>query len=187
MEFKKDLTFAEREKWIISQHEVLNHQYDKYLPYEFHLRMVLKAAKEYIVLLRKNGNITDINDYSTIFLAALGHDLLEDTHVSYNDIKKVLGVKVAEIIYALTNEKGRTRKERANDKYYEGIRNTEGAVFVKLCDRIANVRYGKITGSQMVKMYQKENPEFIKKLGYREGHHLHEMFDALNQLFIKEN
>lgn len=167
----------EKEKWIIEQHEKINHQYDKYLPYEFHLRMVLQVAKEFIGFL-------NCKDDTIIFLSALGHDLLEDTHLSYNDVKNVLGFEAAEIIYALTNEKGRTRKERANDKYYEGIRNTEGAVFVKLCDRIANVRYGKITGSRMVEMYKKENPNFIEKLGYEPEHELEEMFNYLNELFI---
>ena len=61
--------------------------------------------------------------------------------------------------------KGKNRKERANDKYYEGIRNTDGAIFVKLCDRIANVQYSKMTKSRMFEMYKKENMEFLKGLG----------------------
>jgi len=67
---------------------------------------------------------------------------------------------VADIIYAVSNEKGKNRKERANDKYYEGIRQTEGASFVKICDRIANVQYSKMTGSKMFEMYKKENEHF---------------------------
>ena len=46
-----------------------------------------------------------------------------------------------EIAYALTNEKGRTRAERANEKYYEGIRSTKYAPMVKYADRIANLRF----------------------------------------------
>ncbi len=75
-----------------------------------------------------------------------------------------LGKEEADIIYALTNEKGRNRAERGNDKYYEGIRNTPGAIFVKLCDRIANVQYSKMTKSRMFEMYKKENPEFMSKV-----------------------
>ena len=177
-------TFDEKVNWIIAQHEATNHQYDKYLPYEFHLRMVNQVAKEFIQL------IHDINygpDSETlrncVLLTAFGHDLIEDTRVSYNDVKEVLGYQVADMVYALTNEKGKTRKERANDKYYDGIREVEGATFVKLCDRIANVRYGKITGSRMVKMYQKENADFIQKLGYNDKHELKVMFDYLINLF----
>jgi (p)ppGpp synthase/HD superfamily hydrolase len=117
--------------------------------------------------------------------ASWGHDLIEDTRVSYNDVKTELGEEVADIIYAVTNDKGKHRKERAGDKYYEGIRSTPGAVFVKLCDRIANVQYGKMTKSRMFEMYKKENDEFVIQLGWdrKESHPYGEMFRYLNNLF----
>ena len=40
-------------------------------------------------------------------------------------------ITAAEIVYALTNDKGRTRKERAGEHYYAGIRETPYAPFVK--------------------------------------------------------
>lgn len=46
-----------------------------------------------------------------------------------------------EIVYALTNDKGRTRAERAGEKYYAGIRSTPYAPLIKLCDRYANMSY----------------------------------------------
>jgi (p)ppGpp synthase/HD superfamily hydrolase len=111
--------------------------------------------------------------------------LIEDCRVSYNDVKEQLGQEAADIIYAVTNEKGKNRKERANDKYYEGIRNTPGAVFVKLCDRIANVQYSKMTKSRMFEMYKKENDDFIVRLGYvySNTHPYFEMFNYLINLF----
>jgi (p)ppGpp synthase/HD superfamily hydrolase len=117
--------------------------------------------------------------------AVFGHDLIEDTRVSYNDVKNQLGEEAADIIYAVTNDKGKNRKERAGDNYYEGIRNTPGAVFVKLCDRIANVQYGKMTKSRMFEMYKKENSEFILQLGYgtTSGFGYGEMFVYLINLF----
>jgi len=119
------------------------------------------------------------------FRATWGHDLIEDCRVSYNDVKEQLGQEAADIIYAVTNEKGKNRKERANDKYYEGIRNTPGAVFVKLCDRIANVQYSKMTKSRMFEMYKKENDDFIVRLGYvySNTHPYFEMFNYLTNLF----
>lgn len=177
-------TKEEKIKWCIDQHIKTNHWYDQYLPYEFHLRMVAQAAKDFIHL------IPDSNDGETQFrdnvtMAAYGHDLIEDTRVSYNDVKEVLGLQAADIIYAVSNEKGKNRKERANDKYYEGIRNTPGAVFVKLCDRIANVQYSKMTKSRMFEMYKKENDEFMVKLGYDDTntHPYFEMFSYLVNLF----
>jgi (p)ppGpp synthase/HD superfamily hydrolase len=125
----------------------------------------------------------ELNDYCG--KAVWAHDTIEDTRVSYNDVKNQLGDEVADIVYAVTNDKGKNRKERAGDRYYEGIRNTPGAVFVKLCDRIANVQYGKMTKSRMFEMYKKENPEFIRQLGVGQGTSIRygDMFIYLNNLF----
>jgi len=152
-------------KWILKQHEDTNHYYDKYLPYAFHLRMVEKAAADFAFLLDVNPGKAIYPTSVQITLAAYGHDLIEDTRISYNDVKIQLGETVADIIYAVSNEKGKNRKERANAAYYMGIRETPGAVFVKLCDRIANLQYSKMTGSRMFEMYRKENDNFLKSLG----------------------
>ena len=163
-------------QYCIDQHANTNHMYDTYLPYEFHLRMVANVAKDFQHLLDDvkdyfSGKETVRHDENKVTLraaclrAAWGHDLIEDTRNSYNDVMNVLGQEAADIIYAVSNEKGKNRKERANDKYYEGIRNTPGAVYVKLCDRIANAQYSKMTKSRMFEMYKKENEEFGKALG----------------------
>jgi (p)ppGpp synthase/HD superfamily hydrolase len=186
----------EKVKWVLDQHRSTNHFYDKYLPYEFHLRMVVQAFKDFQHLLPENMLTREEKVYHNSFepidetahaieLACWGHDLIEDTRVSYNDVKDMLGENSADIIYACTNEKGKNRKERANDKYYEGIRNTPGAVFVKLCDRIANAQYSKMTGSRMFEMYKKELDSFIVKMGYDDSntHPYFEMFSYLINLF----
>lgn len=181
-------------KWIIDQHRNTNHMYDTYLPYEFHLNMVANVFKDFKHLLDDTKDYYTGEDYrgpcqdqvtlrQACSLSVWGHDLIEDTRVSYNDVKFQLGQEAADIIYAVTNEKGKTRKERANSKYYEGIRNTPGAVFVKLCDRIANVQYGTMTKSRMVEMYHKENEEFVKYLGrYSDYTHLEPMFAELDKI-----
>jgi (p)ppGpp synthase/HD superfamily hydrolase len=176
---------SEKIKWIFEQHENINHMYDEYLPYSFHLRMVLRVAEKNIHLIPDSNNGEE-SFRDSIILASFGHDLLEDTHVSYGDVKNQLGFTAAEIIYAVTNEKGKNRKERANEKYYEGIRNTPGAVFVKLCDRIANVQYSKMTESRMFDMYKKENDEFMIRLGYtfNDSHEYSKLFVHLSKLFV---
>jgi hypothetical protein len=62
---------------------------------------------------------------------------------------------------------------------------TKGAVFVKLCDRIANVQYSKMTKSRMFEMYKKENDNFIIKLGYdyTNTHQYFELFSYFLNLF----
>jgi (p)ppGpp synthase/HD superfamily hydrolase len=178
----------EKINWIIEQHSGTNHMYDKYLPYEMHLRMVANVADKFMYIMVPKERLHPGDPEVIKFrLASFGHDLIEDTRVSYNDVKKVLGEDAADIIYALSNEKGKNRKERANDKYYEGIRNTPGAVFVKLCDRIANVQYSKMTGSSMFEKYKKENIDFMDGLGRRVGNAYEEMYQYLINLFEDEN
>ena len=189
-------------QWCIDQHRNTNHFYDTYLPYEFHLRMVNQVAQDFRHLLDDTKDyytgepiinpIIQVSLVKACMLATWGHDLIEDTRVSYNDVKEQLGQEAADIIYAVTNEKGKTRKERANEMYYEGIRNTPGAVFVKLCDRIANVQYSKMTGSRMFEMYKKENRSFVRSLGLiggdaitveYPGHEYYKMYKYLDNLF----
>lgn len=172
-------------QWILKQHKDTNHLYDVYLPYEFHLRMVVNVYNKFQHLIKNNEFESDDwgDTYNIIELACWGHDLIEDTRVTYNDVLSHLGLQATEIVYALTNEKGRNRKERANDKYYQGIRETPYASFVKLCDRIANVQYGKMTTSNMVKMYLKENNEFIRKVLTKEDYEVFKpMVDYLDNL-----
>ena len=183
----------EKINWCIEQHNKTNHMYDTYLPYEFHLRMVsnvgnnynhlLDGTKEYYTGEQIINPTLQVSLLNACMVACWGHDLIEDTRVSYNDVKEVLGQEAADIVYACTNEKGKSRKERANEKYYEGIRNTPGAVFVKLCDRIANVQYSKMTGSRMFEMYKKENINFMVSLGRQVNNPYEEMYQYLIKLF----
>ena len=166
----------EQIQWIFDQHRNTNHMYDTYLPYEFHLRMVVGVGEQFKHLVEEVKR-------EDVKLACFAHDTIEDTRVTYNDVKEKLGFYVAELVYALTNEKGKNRKERANDKYYKGIRNTPCAVFVKMCDRIANVQYSKMSGSRMFEMYHKENDDFIKNLGITEHHMCYPMKQYLDKVF----
>jgi (p)ppGpp synthase/HD superfamily hydrolase len=145
--------------WIYKQHSDTNHFYDGYIPYRFHLEMVERVGNRFINLVPQVHQL----DVATALLA---HDLEEDTRNSHNDIKGALGESVANIVHAVTNDKGKSRKERAGENYYRGIRATPGAMFVKLCDRIANVQYSKMTNSSMFFKYKDENPYFMSQLGW---------------------
>jgi (p)ppGpp synthase/HD superfamily hydrolase len=172
------MTQQEKINWIFEHHRSTNHFYDTYLPYEFHLNMVARVAKDFAHLVSWDAR-------ESVELAAYGHDLIEDTRVSYNDVVEVLGIDVAKIIYAVSNEKGKTRKERANEKYYSGIREIPFATFVKLCDRIANVQYSKMTKSRMFEMYKKENDHFMKELGWNSEKNASHYCTKLYQHLIK--
>ena len=137
----------------------------------------------------KHGMNETVTLREAVMIAVWGHDLIEDARVSYNDVKSNLGPEAADIIYAVTNEKGKNRSERANAKYYEGIRNTPGAVFVKLCDRIANVQYSKLTKSRMFEMYKEENVSFGMQLGVagQTNHPCFPLYAQLLELFETPN
>jgi (p)ppGpp synthase/HD superfamily hydrolase len=151
-------------------HRQASHYYDA-KPYEVHLQMVYDIANEFIYLVPEN-------DRDNVLAACWVHDTIEDCRQTYNDVKAHTNETVAELAYAVTNEKGKTRKERANDKYFTGIRNTPNATFLKLCDRIANYEYSKQNNSSATPMYEKEMENFIEQL-YDEKYE--EMFARLRK------
>jgi (p)ppGpp synthase/HD superfamily hydrolase len=138
-------------------HDYTNHKYDGDKPYRIHLCSVATFAQTYIYLIPEE-------DRETVLASCWAHDLIEDTRQTYNDVKAALGEKVADIVYALTNNKGKNRGERAGESYYAGIRAVKYAAFVKLCDRLANVNYSVGTGSRMADMYRRENDSFVKSI-----------------------
>lgn len=149
-------------------HQSVNQIYGDNLPYGFHLDMVAQGVHDY-------GHLVCASEHDVVplFFSAYYHDSIEDARLSYNDVVRVArklmdndqALLAAEIVYALTNEKGRTRAERANARYYEGIRQTPYAPFVKLCDRLANVTYSCSVDAggdtRMKEVYKNEMGEFL--------------------------
>ena len=152
-------------------HASVNHAYDRIRPYGFHLDMVVNWVRNYI------GEVCqEEQDVLPVFFAAFYHDSIEDARLTYTDVMKTAlqimdeqqAFLATEIVYALTNEKGRNRSERANEKYYEGIRAVPYAPFVKLADRLANTSYAFSKGTadslRMSKVYREELPGFLASL-----------------------
>jgi (p)ppGpp synthase/HD superfamily hydrolase len=145
--------------FAFEKHNLVNHRYaDKYL-YSKHLRDVADAALGFGTIIFKLTS-PDFGELSHMIALAYVHDVIEDCGVTYNDVKKALGKRLADLAYALTNDKGRTREERAGLAYYDGIVKEPGAKFGKLCDRYANI---KMAGSMKDK-YRKEFDGFAAKL-----------------------
>ena len=128
------------------QHAARNLLYNNQ-PYSVHLKAV------YAVLEPEFG------DHDVIMQAALCHDLLEDTGITYNDLQTSVGSAVAEVVYDVTNELGKNRQERA-ERTYPKIAANPLAVIVKVADRIANTNYSKTSGSSMFGKYCAEFPKF---------------------------
>lgn len=156
--YKQYATLEERAKWFAYYHHgVTLHMYNGKPYHEAHLAKVVEVAKRYIYYIHESQR-------DLVLAACWAHDTIEDTRVTFNDVSAVLGERVAEIVYALTNEKGRNRKERANRKYYRGIMDTTCATFVKLCDRIANIEASVDTGGRMLDLYRNEHLNFANEL-----------------------
>lgn len=145
------------EKFAREAHGTTNHLYDGRPYADAHLKPVVDVCRRF-------NYLNPEQDRDAIEGGAWTHDVIEDARRTWNDVKKACGEQVADIAYALTNEKGKTRKDRANAKYYQGIRNTKYATFVKCCDRIANIEHGIASGGNMVDMYRKEHEHFCAEL-----------------------
>ncbi len=140
-------------------HEGTNHKYDGENYVSSHVTRVVVIAFDFLYLIPEDK-------HDIVIAACWAHDVIEDCRQTYNDVKEVLGEEVAEIVYALTNEKGKNRAERGNQKYYDGIFKTPFAPFVKVCDRTANMLHSFETKSSMAKMYIKEQPDFVSKINW---------------------
>lgn len=152
-------------------HESVNQQYDKKHPYGFHLDMVADSVFKYGHLICQSEH-----DVVPLFFGAFYHDSIEDARMSYNDVTKAARLfmdeeqayMAAEMVYALTNDKGRTRAERAGERYYQGIRETPYAPFLKLADRLANTTYSfthcNKENVHMKEIYREEMPHFLEAI-----------------------
>jgi (p)ppGpp synthase/HD superfamily hydrolase len=130
---------------MVAEKAHANQTYDVY-PYTYHTKAVADIA-------------TTLGYDESIIIACHLHDTIEDTDLSYNDIKKAFGGEVAEIVYAVTDELGRNRKERKT-KTLPKIRANWKATVVKICDRIANVTQSKMYNDNLYNMYKKEHADF---------------------------
>ena len=149
-------------------HASVNQLYDGHLPYSYHLNQVGEVALKYGHLI-----VNTEDDINVMVFAAYFHDAIEDARLTYNDIVKKAkeymsdecAVLSAELVYALTNEKGKNRAERENDRYFSEMTKIYGAPYLKFCDRIANMRHARMTNSSLFKKYKQELPGFIARLG----------------------
>jgi len=172
------MTFKEK---IYHQHDVVcNQKYANVHPYSFHLECVLAQGRKFQHLI-ENELVVNPNNYKSVStttwkiveLILSSHDVCEDGRLTYNDLLDLVGEDlgnfvaakiVADAVYCVTDEKGKTRAERKNESYYLELYENHLAIFVKLADIAANTLYSKLTGSPMYEKYKAEFPSFKKKV-----------------------
>ena len=159
-------------------HASVNQTYDQKHPYGYHLDMVAEGVRQYGYAV-----CAQEEDVLPLMFGAYYHDSIEDARLTYNDVRKealqymdeAQALMAAEIVYALTNDKGRNRAERAGENYYRGIRETPYAPLVKLADRLANMTYSfthsNEANAHMKSVYRNELPHFLEAI-HAEGNDL---------------
>lgn len=121
--------------------------------------------------------------HQELLVASFLHDTIEDTPTSYSDLKKIFGTDVAEIVYCVTDEMGRNRKEKKT-KSYPKIRSNPLAVVLKVADRIANAEFSTKEQSPQLEMYRKEYNEFEYYL--RVHNQIEPMWDHLQHVLFPD-
>lgn len=176
MNIEKELSLKAM-MYAFNAHEQTNHRYNG-SPYAVHLVMVQQYVEQFI-------NKLPVSKWEIVRSAAWLHDVIEDCRKTYNDVKNGFGAEVADLVYALTNEKGKNRAERGNEDYYAGIKLIPHGGFIKICDRLANVAFSKYSKSPMLGMYEREHDAITKKLWSAGTMYMFEEFHSLFQITVQ--
>lgn len=128
--------------------------YSNGLPYTHHLAQVEQVVRRFDLSIP----IYEVSKHKMLEAAWL-HDVIEDTGTKRKEIAEMFGETVATLVWAVSNEPGENRKIRHALTYPKTLK-TPGAVFLKLCDRIANVE----AGGKLVQMYRDEHDTFRRML-----------------------
>lgn len=86
-------------------------------------------------LLASVGGIEDAD----IIAAAILHDTIEDTETSRDELIELFGIRVADIVAEVTDDKSLPKAERKRLQIDHAPHLSSGAKLVKLCDKISNV------------------------------------------------
>lgn len=125
-------------------------------PYSKHLLDVVSVALRYIYYIH-------IDAQEDVIASAYLHDCIEDTATNENKLLELFNERVSEIVWRVSNERGRTKKE-VMFKTLPKIWQHDLACFVKLSDRIANGTNSKNGQSdkskRMFLRYKSEYPIF---------------------------
>ena len=152
-----------REARMVAVRAHSSQTYDEVFPYEKHLDDVVDVLKRF--------------GYSGKFvIAGYLHDILEDTGLSYNDVKRHFGEEIAEMVYCVTDELGRNRKEKKAKTLPKTASNPD-AIILKLADRIANIEHG-----GKIDMYASEYQEFKGALYLNTPVSANKLWDRLEKL-----
>lgn len=151
------LNFKNMESQLISKARSLAFAYHKNQrygshPYSYHLQMVVNFARLYSELIPKEAR-------EDVICAAYLHDILEDTLCTQDEILRALNPRILLLVKLLT------KNGSDPESYFNQVAQDDLAIFVKLCDRYANVLVSVQDANQdKLAKYEKQNPKFIEIL-----------------------
>lgn len=124
------------------------------------------GGEEYITHPVAVAEIVRENGYGTDYrIAALFHDLLEDTDATEDEILAYGNEEILKAVKLLTKQKGYVMAE-----YVQGIRENEMAFAVKAADRLHNLRCALVTDTEFKRRYIYETVDwyldFSKEIRY---------------------
>lgn len=122
---------------------ILHHGEQKFdiHPFSYHLDLVFEISKKF--------GLSD-----NIKIASFLHDLIEDTHITKEDLSKEFNIEISNLVFAVSGF-GLNRKEKQKN-IASKIENNIDAINLKMCDRLANLMCSKKNKPSLFKKYCEE-------------------------------
>lgn len=99
-------------------------------PYITHLE-----ETSHLLLESYDGNVSEEE-----YIAALLHDVVEDTDVEPEELERLFGIRVRQLVEELTIDKEKKEQLGKKDYLTKSMKSmTDAALTIKLCDRLSNV------------------------------------------------
>lgn len=146
--------------------------------YLYHLLEVFNILEEHKL------SMLDVHQ-APVLIASILHDILSDTNVSKEYLLHSFGPRIFDIVAAVTDEPGESRKDRWA-KTAPKIRTNLDAINLKIADRIANLKFSTNTKCKKLKMYVKEHPNFVGELYSEDCDSVTKsLWDTLDSTYLK--
>lgn len=150
-------------------------------PYIEHPKLVAKLVRFFV---NQFGREEDKSALPVLAAAALLHDTVEDTYISYRGLKEMFGDTVAGLVMDVSTV-DYDKNEKGKDRYLAEKMTTisDYALFLKLADRLANVLDSEQLNLERKFKLRKGTENILKFVEDKRGRYfselIREIFDAL--------
>ena len=116
--------------------------------------------------------VAERTDDEDLIVAAYLHDTVEDTKTTIDEIKEIFGLRVAKLVYELTEEFTHAaypqwnRDKRKGQELARWRCASEGAKLIKLCDLIDNTGTIVKYDPKFAKTYLREKADLLEAMGW---------------------